>query len=241
MGRGLPLRSLTTIVVTNFGSAARSFSKALVLGPEDRLASHHQLDQGAALGRRPLLARQVERQPNVGILCLREFEIERLFPAPFAIVQVGVLLRQGAVQLVDLAANLAPSGDLARRGDLEVGLIHVVEEGEELVILALGDRVVLVVVALGTADRQTEEDRPGRVDAIDDRIDAELFDVDPPLLVDQRIAMKAGGDARAELAAAAQRSPASCTVANRSNGMPELIAAMTQSRYFQIERGASML
>ena len=80
------------------------------------------------------------------------------------------------------------------RGDLEVGLVHVVEEGKEPVILALGDRVVLVVVALGTADGQAQEDGPGRVDPIDDRLDPELLDVDPPLLVDLRIAMEPGGD-----------------------------------------------
>ena len=44
---------------------------------------------------------------------------------------------------------------------------------------------------------------PGGVDAIDDRVDPELFDVDPAFLIDLRIAMKAGGDPRAECIAGA--------------------------------------
>ena len=53
-------------------------------------------------------------------------------------------------------ASISPSdrvapGQLLGRGELELGLVDVVEEGEELVILALRDRVVLVVVALGSS------------------------------------------------------------------------------------------
>ena len=111
--------------------------------------------------------------------------LQRLLPLPFALVEVGIVPGECAVKLVDLRrGSPSSSRDLARRGDLELGLVHVVEEGEEPVVLALGDRVVLVVVALGAADRQAEEDRPGRVDPVDDRIDPELLDVDPPFLVD---------------------------------------------------------
>ena len=98
-----------------------------------------------------------------------------------------------------------------------------------------------MVVALGAADRQAKEDRTGGIDAIDDRIDPELLDVDSPFLVDQRISMKPRGNARARIRRRPEGRRRVESVANRSNGMPELIAAMTQSRYFQIERGASML
>ena len=37
------------------------------------------------------------------------------------------------------------------------------------------------------------------------------------------------------------RSPASCSIVNWSNGRSRLRASMTQSRYFQIDRGASMV
>ena len=112
------------------------------------------------------------------------------------------------MKLVDLAADLLASRDLLRRGELELGLIHVVEEGKELIVLTLRDGIVLVIVALGAADGQAEEDRSGGIDPIDDRIDPELLDVDSSLLVDQRIAMEPRGDARAEIVAA-HRSPAS--------------------------------
>ena len=53
-------------------------------------------------------------------------------------------------------------------GAVEAVLGHVVEEGVELVILLLRDRVELVVVALGAADGQAEPDGAGGVDAVDD-------------------------------------------------------------------------
>ena len=91
---GCPAARCTTIVVTNFGSAARSFSRRVNLGPECRLVRHHQLDQRPALRGRPLFARQVERHADVGILRLGEFEVQRLFPALLALIEVGILLGQ---------------------------------------------------------------------------------------------------------------------------------------------------
>ena len=61
----------------------------------------------------------------------------------------GYFFASGDVQLVDpLVDRPPPRLDHSRRGDFELGLIHVVEEGEKLVILSLRDRVELVVVAL---------------------------------------------------------------------------------------------
>src|SRR3954471_15516669 len=51
-----------------------------------------------------------------------------------------------------------------------------------------------MIVALRTAYGQTQKDRTGRVDAINNRFIAKLLDVDTPFLVDLRIALKAGGD-----------------------------------------------
>ena len=140
------------------------------------------------------------------------------------------------MQVIDLRSDRLSSGQVRRRGDLEFGLIRVVEEGEELVVVALSDRVVLVVVALGAADRQAEKDGARGVDAVDDRLDPELLDVDPPFLVDLRIAVEPGGDPRGERGFR-RRSPAIWSIVNWSNGMSALKASMTQSRYFQIERG----
>ncbi len=48
-------------------------------------------------------------------------------------------------------------------------------------------------MALRAADGQPQPDGPGRVDAVHCRLDAELFRVGAPLLIDQRVAVKAGG------------------------------------------------
>ena len=51
-----------------------------------------------------------------------------------------------------------------------------------------------MVVALGTAHGQTQEDGARRVHPVDDRLDPELLDVDAPFLVDLGVAMEPGGD-----------------------------------------------
>jgi hypothetical protein len=56
------------------------------------------------------------------------------------------------------------------------------------------DRVILVRMALSTADRHAQPDRARRIDAIDDGIKTEFQRIDPAFLVDHRIAMEAGGD-----------------------------------------------
>ena len=45
-----------------------------------------------------------------------------------------------------------------------------------------------------TTDRQAQEDGTGGVDAVDHCVDPELLVVGSTLLVDQRVAVKAGGD-----------------------------------------------
>ncbi len=70
----------------------------------------------------------------------------------------------------------------------------VIKESEELVILALADRVELVIMALRATDRQAEERRSRRVNPVDDRLDAELFGIDSAFLIDLGGAMEAGGN-----------------------------------------------
>src|SRR5438034_10010166 len=53
-----------------------------------------------------------------------------------------------------------------------------VEEGKHSVIVALRERIKLVIVALGTAQGDAQEDRGRRVDAIQDTLDAELLGID---------------------------------------------------------------
>jgi hypothetical protein len=57
----------------------------------------------------------------------------------------------------------------------------VLEEAEELVVLALRDRVVLVVVAAGALHRQAEEHGRGGVNAVGHVLDAVLLRDDPAL------------------------------------------------------------
>ena len=82
-------------------------------------------------------------------------------------------------------------GRLAER---QLRLVAGVEEGHQPVIIFLRHRVVLVVVALRTADRQAEPDRADGVGAIDRALDAELFGIGAPLLIEGGIALEAGRD-----------------------------------------------
>ena len=51
-----------------------------------------------------------------------------------------------------------------------------------------------MIVALSTADAEAEPDGAGGGHAVEDAVDPELFLVDAALLIDLRVAMKAGGD-----------------------------------------------
>src|SRR5262249_48968918 len=119
-------------------------------------------------------------------------------PAALTLVEIRISYRQLAMELIDLCPDAVAPGQLGGRRDFELGLVDVVEEREQPVIVALAGWIVLVVVALGAADGQPEKDRARGIDAVDDRLDPELLDVDASLLVDLRIAMKPGGDALRE-------------------------------------------
>ena len=93
------------------------------------------------------------------------------------------------------AGHLQPAFERGAGSALAVAVLEgVVEEGQEPVILLLCDRVELVVVALGAPDGQTQKRGAGRVDAVDDRLDAELLGVNAAFLVDLGIAMEARGN-----------------------------------------------
>ena len=51
-----------------------------------------------------------------------------------------------------------------------------------------------MVVALAAADREAEPDGASCVHAIDDRLDAELLQVDAAFLIDHRVAVKSRGN-----------------------------------------------
>ena len=90
-----------------------------------------------------------------------------------------------------------------------VDLVDVVEEGEELVVFALRDRVELVVVARAQPTVRPRKTVPVVSHAVDDRLDAELLAVDAAFLVDRRVAVEAGGDQLLAVVGFGSRSPAS--------------------------------
>src|SRR5208282_1205397 len=128
--------------------------------------------------------RRVEGNTGVGVLRLFEIESYRALPPAFTFLEIRIARSDIAVKLIDLSPHLTAPGQLGRRGNFELRLIDVVEESEELVIVALRERIVLVVVALGASDRQSQKDRARGIDPVHDRLDAELLDVDPAFLVD---------------------------------------------------------
>src|SRR5262249_21298211 len=121
-------------------------------------------------------------------------EAEVLFPLDEAGLVSRVEDFAEAIEFGDASEDLFSLLLLLGRRQVDGGLVATVEEGEELVELALGDGVVLMIVTLSTADGQAEEDAAGGVDAINDELVAELLLIDAAFLVEQRVAMEAGRD-----------------------------------------------
>ena len=83
---------------------------------------------------------------------------------------------------------------LAGQRRFNVALDRIVEESVHLIKLLLLERVVLVVVALGTADRQAEPNRADRVDAVDRFLETLFTSFDSGFAVLRAIAEQAGSD-----------------------------------------------
>ena len=70
----------------------------------------------------------------------------------------------------------------------------VVEEREEPIVLLLGHRVVLVVMALTALNRQPEHRFADRIHAVEHRVHAELLRIHAPFFVKHRMSQEAGCD-----------------------------------------------
>ncbi|MFO1499860.1 MAG: hypothetical protein U1G07_15950 [Verrucomicrobiota bacterium] len=70
----------------------------------------------------------------------------------------------------------------------------IIEEGVKPVVLVVGDRVVLVGVALGTHHRQPKPGGGSSRDAVLDGFRAVFFRVTAAFIVDFGVAIEAGGD-----------------------------------------------
>ena len=68
-----------------------------------------------------------------------------------------------------------------------VGVFGAVEKCKEFEVLVLGDRIVLVSVALGARHRRTHPNRHCRVDPVDDCDVPKLFVVGPAFIVGQGV------------------------------------------------------
>ena len=119
-------------------------------------------------------------------------------------------------------------------------LRHVVEVGEELVELLLRERIVLVVVAAGAAERQAEPHGRGRLHAVDDVLDGVLLGDDAAFGVAAVVAVEAGGDPLVERGVRAAGRRRVCSMVNWSNGMLRLNASITQSRQRHMKRSPSV-
>ncbi len=113
----------------------------------------------------------------------------------------GKLLLDGDQLFVDLSGLFLVTADgephqgcLVTSPGLQPGIRGVVEVGEEPIVLFLADRVVLVVVALGTFHGEAQEDVGGGLDAVDDIFDSQFLGKGAPLVRRGVVAVEAGGD-----------------------------------------------
>ena len=139
---------------------------------------------------------ELEGPPGIG------FPGDRSLPGGLArgqclagLVELPAGLLKAAGQ-VGVAVGQVRPGDLDRRAEAVVaGVGRVVEEGVEAVVLLVGDRVVLVRVALGAVQGETE---PGRADSrhpILHRLGPVFLGVAAALVVDLGVPVEPGGDA----------------------------------------------
>ena len=79
------------------------------------------------------------------------------------------------------------------RVNRDVGFVRAIQKSEQAIILFLQERVVFVVVALSTLDRDTQDALADGVHAIEHGFHAELLRVHAAFLIDHGIAQKTRG------------------------------------------------
>ena len=80
--------------------------------------------------------------------------------------------------------------DFGVQGGRHVFLDARIEKCEHAVVLGLGERIILVAVALCTGHGQPHEHTGGRIHAVDDLFDAVLLGIHAPLPIGECVAMK---------------------------------------------------
>ncbi len=128
------------------------------------------------------------------------------FPDGLRSIQGGFEVAELGLQMIDLRLELCSCGLLFWGGcwdegwgvtDLEGASVFgdVVEEGEQGVEIALGDRVVFMVMASGAVEGQAEPDGCGRFDAIGNIFGCIFFWNDAAFGIPAMVAVEPGGDA----------------------------------------------
>ena len=115
-------------------------------------------------------------------------------------VKHAVLREQVATCPLIARQGLQVRSALAWQRRVDVLFLQFVEEREEAVVVALRERIVLVVVALRATDGQAEPYRSDRVRAVDDLLEPPFLGVGAALGIRGRVAMKARGDKLVDVA-----------------------------------------
>jgi hypothetical protein len=106
----------------------------------------------------------------------------------------GEFFRQIGLQLRDLRrVSLLLRFDV-RRGDVVSGLVGVVEQRHDAVVVGVQDGIVFVRVALAAVQREAHPGRAGDADAVHHRVKAVFIRVDAAFFIQHRVSMKPGGD-----------------------------------------------
>ena len=87
---------------------------------------------------------------------------------------------------------------MLRRRHFDERLVVIVQEGEELVILALEQGIVFVIVALATIDGEAEPGLPDGIHPVNHRFGAKLLRLDAAFLVEHRVSEEPGSHALVE-------------------------------------------
>ena len=135
---------------------------------------------GAALVRVEVLVLDPARDARLGGPVVEPL-FKAVFPARWELRQLffgpGDLLRGIRDLSLVGVGSVKERGGRYRAGEIgvEPKLVNVVEEGEEFVVLLLGDRVVFVIVASCTFEGQAEERRGEGMGPVRDLLDPEFF------------------------------------------------------------------
>ena len=114
-----------------------------------------------------------------------------LFEYPFCLGQIRLQLLQPAPLSVRRRVDVGGRVPVLERSSL---LRDVVEVGEHLVELALGERVVLVIVTAGAAHGQAQPDRGGGLDPIHDIFHPVFLGNDSAFPISPVVAIEGAGD-----------------------------------------------